>query len=190
MQDKVAGGAEYVSPEAIPWAALRAILGESVYGGKIDNTFDGSLLSYVPVAVCAFAQWSRVSEAIAAAFEGRELDAVAPVVPVGLSVALLLCRTMLEQVFVPESFKADFALIRIPGSAGAAATEVRAPEPSVLTHDALLAWVDSLPSSPPPTWLGLASTADNRLLMLKVRCCARSLTIGYPRATRPSPLLL
>ena len=46
-QDKAAGNAEYLSPDAIPWKALRSILGDSVYGGKIDNAVDTGLLSYV-----------------------------------------------------------------------------------------------------------------------------------------------
>jgi hypothetical protein len=58
--------------------------------------------------------------------------------------------------------------MHIPGSGDAAATDVKAPEPGVTTHAGLLAWVDALPHAPPPTWLGLAATADNRLLMQRV----------------------
>ncbi len=33
-----------VAPERIPWVALRTLLGQTVYGGKIDNEYDSKLL--------------------------------------------------------------------------------------------------------------------------------------------------
>jgi hypothetical protein len=50
-QEKVVGTASYVSPEALPWKAMRRMLVDAVYGGRIDNSFDSSLLSYVHVHV-------------------------------------------------------------------------------------------------------------------------------------------
>ena len=166
-QDKAAGGAEYVSPDAIPWKALRAILSESVYGGKIDNAFDSNLLSYVATRTISCLSHMHTHTSVSVCLLSPPCFAVlhSPIV-VWLPHA---GRTMLSQVFVPESFKVDFSLIRIPGSGGGEGTDVRAPEPSVTSHDAVVAWVDSLPHSPPPTWLGLSATADNRLLMQKVR---------------------
>jgi dynein heavy chain 1 len=29
-----------VSPEAIPWEAIRTLLSQSIYGGRVDNPFD------------------------------------------------------------------------------------------------------------------------------------------------------
>ena len=81
-------------------------------------------------------------------------------------------RTMLAEVFVPASCGMEFSLMRVPGGGGAAAADVLAPEPGATTHAALVAWVDGLPHAPPPTWLGLAATADNRLMMLRV-CMSR-----------------
>lgn len=39
-----AGGRAHVAPEEIPWAALRALLAESIYGGRLDNPFDQAVL--------------------------------------------------------------------------------------------------------------------------------------------------
>jgi dynein heavy chain 1 len=33
-----------VAPDSLPWDALRALLSQCIYGGKIDNTFDQVLL--------------------------------------------------------------------------------------------------------------------------------------------------
>eukprot|EP01094_Clydonella_sp_ATCC50884_P027826 TRINITY_DN8164_c0_g1_i2.p1 TRINITY_DN8164_c0_g1~~TRINITY_DN8164_c0_g1_i2.p1 ORF type:complete len:4596 (+),score=2011.83 TRINITY_DN8164_c0_g1_i2:76-13863(+) len=40
----VAGGRDHLPPEKIPWSALRTLLGQSVYGGRVDNDFDQRLL--------------------------------------------------------------------------------------------------------------------------------------------------
>ena len=42
--DRVANGRMHVAPEEIPWDALKAILGQSFYGGRVDNKFDQALL--------------------------------------------------------------------------------------------------------------------------------------------------
>ena len=42
--DNVAQGRDNVNPEKIPWEAIRTLLGQSVYGGRIDNEFDQRLL--------------------------------------------------------------------------------------------------------------------------------------------------
>jgi dynein heavy chain 1 len=42
--DSVAQGRSNISPEKIPWDAIRTLLRESVYGGRIDNEFDQKLL--------------------------------------------------------------------------------------------------------------------------------------------------
>ncbi len=38
--DMVSAGRSNLPPEKIPWDALRVLLGQCVYGGKIDNDFD------------------------------------------------------------------------------------------------------------------------------------------------------
>ncbi|KAJ9053275.1 dynein heavy chain [Entomophthora muscae] len=42
--DGAAKGRSNLSPEKIPWGAIRTLLTQSVYGGKIDNEFDQKLL--------------------------------------------------------------------------------------------------------------------------------------------------
>ncbi|KAF7729943.1 hypothetical protein EC973_003356 [Apophysomyces ossiformis] len=42
--DTAAGGRANISPEKIPWDAIRSLLKQSIYGGRIDNEFDQRLL--------------------------------------------------------------------------------------------------------------------------------------------------
>merc|ERR1712137_1053798 len=42
--DSAAQGRDNIDPERIPWEATRTLLGQSVYGGRIDNDFDQRLL--------------------------------------------------------------------------------------------------------------------------------------------------
>ena len=42
--DSVALGRTNLPPEKVPWSALRTLLGQCIYGGKIDNIFDHRLL--------------------------------------------------------------------------------------------------------------------------------------------------
>ncbi|KAF8560528.1 hypothetical protein P879_02533 [Paragonimus westermani] len=42
--DSAAMGRTNLPPEKVPWAALRTLLGQSIYGGKIDNSFDQRLM--------------------------------------------------------------------------------------------------------------------------------------------------
>lgn len=42
--DSAAGGRANISPEKIPWDAIRSLLKQSIYGGRIDNEFDQRLL--------------------------------------------------------------------------------------------------------------------------------------------------
>jgi dynein heavy chain 1, cytosolic len=52
--DSVSGSRSNISPELLPWKALRTTLSESVYGGRIDNPFDQVqlLLGLVCVTDC------------------------------------------------------------------------------------------------------------------------------------------
>ena len=53
--DEVAKGRTHVDPETeIPWDALHAMLGQSLYGGRVDNEFDQRLLdSFIQKLFCA-----------------------------------------------------------------------------------------------------------------------------------------
>jgi len=43
--DSVGKDCANVAPDKIPWDALRTLIGQSVFGGKIDNEFDNKILS-------------------------------------------------------------------------------------------------------------------------------------------------
>jgi dynein heavy chain 1 len=52
--DTVAKGRSHVDPEEIPWSALHAMLGQSLYGGRVDNPFDQRLLdAFIEKLFCA-----------------------------------------------------------------------------------------------------------------------------------------
>lgn len=38
------GGKTNIAPEKIPWVALRTLLSQTIYGGRIDNRFDQRIL--------------------------------------------------------------------------------------------------------------------------------------------------
>ncbi|CAM9242548.1 unnamed protein product, partial [Chrysoparadoxa australica] len=42
--DTSGGGKAHVNPESIPWDALRTLLSQSIYGGRVDSTFDQELM--------------------------------------------------------------------------------------------------------------------------------------------------
>lgn len=42
--DKAAGARSHISPDEIPWSALRTSLSQSLYGGRVDNPFDQAAL--------------------------------------------------------------------------------------------------------------------------------------------------
>lgn len=43
--DSIAKDRANIDPEKIPWDALRTLIGQSVFGGKLDNEFDNKILS-------------------------------------------------------------------------------------------------------------------------------------------------
>ena len=58
--DEVAGPRAHVAPEDLPWPALRTLLSQSLYGGRIDNPFDQvttclSLYRYIFIIFSSFA---------------------------------------------------------------------------------------------------------------------------------------
>ena len=58
---------------------------------------------------------------------------------------------LVNQVFVPKAFDVDFSLATVEGAPAL-------PEGS--SKDELFAWIDSLPSHNPPTWIGLDVSAE------------------------------
>jgi dynein heavy chain 1 len=42
--DQVAQGRQNVDPDTLPWEALRTLLGQVFYGGRVDNLFDQRVL--------------------------------------------------------------------------------------------------------------------------------------------------
>jgi dynein heavy chain 1 len=42
--DSMGQGREAIDPDKIPWDALRTLISESIFGGKIDNAFDQKIL--------------------------------------------------------------------------------------------------------------------------------------------------
>lgn len=58
---------------------------------------------------------------------------------------------LVNRIFTPNAFNVDFKLVGVDGSPTL---------PDGSSRDECFAWIDSLPSHNPPTWIGLDSTAE------------------------------
>lgn len=105
--DSNAQGKSNIAPEKIPWVALRTLLGQTVYGGRVDNDFD-----------------------------------------------LRLLNSFLEQLFTEKSFDHDFPLVH-------SAANLCIPDGTKKDHFGK--WVENLPATESPVWLGLPG-----MLMMKI----------------------
>ncbi|VEL40808.1 unnamed protein product [Protopolystoma xenopodis] len=111
--DAVAMGRANLPPERVPWAALRTLLSQCIYGGKVDNQFDQRLI-----------------------------------------------ETFLAHLFTYSSFEHDFPLIaNVDGISG---HNIVVPDGSSIED--LLSWINALPDTQTPSWLGLPNNAEKVLL--------------------------
>ncbi|TDH68981.1 hypothetical protein CCR75_000940 [Bremia lactucae] len=112
--DSVANDRAHVAPDNIPWTAIRTTLKESVYGGRVDNTFDQELMD-----------------------------------------------TLLEHVFTPASYEHTFELV-VPDqdndTTGLVIAEGK-------TNAQFMDWVLALPTTNPPSWMGLPRSAETMVLI-------------------------
>merc|ERR1711871_604769 len=76
----------------------------------------------------------------------------------------MVLHSLVKRLFVSESFDLNFELSK----------DLKAPEGT--TKAQFIKWVESLPSSNPPEWLGLPSSAETRLLNLQARHLISSFT--------------
>ncbi|KAJ6227585.1 dynein heavy chain [Anaeramoeba flamelloides] len=124
--DKIGLNKKNIDPRNIPWEAIRKLLGDVMYGGRVDNAFDQTLL------------------------EG-----------------------MLQKLFVPESFSKDFKLIDYINTETNERFVLRPPSGTDL--ETYLKWVEELPRTENPTWLGLPKNAELLLLSNKGRATITTL---------------
>lgn len=152
-------GRQNISPDKIPWSALKTLMAQSIYGGRVDNEFDQRLLS-----------------------------------------------TFLERLFTTKSFDSEFKLAcKVDGHKDIQMPDgIRyepAPCPWRSGHRAVsggtfsqrlhlcwfsrreefVQWVELLPDTQTPSWLGLPNNAERVLLTTQGGC---------PRASRHPPLWL
>ncbi|TRY83561.1 hypothetical protein DNTS_016270 [Danionella cerebrum] len=109
--DDTAKGRQNISPDKIPWAALKTLMAQSIYGGRIDNEFDQRLLN-----------------------------------------------TFLDRLFTSSSFDQQFRL----ALRGDGHSDIKMPEG--IRREEFVHWVEMLPDTQTPTWLGLPSNAEKVLL--------------------------
>ncbi|KAJ3451774.1 dynein heavy chain [Anaeramoeba flamelloides] len=102
-----------IDPNKIPWEAIRKLLGDTMYGGRVDNDFDQKLLD-----------------------------------------------GMLQELFVPQCYDFNFKLVDY--KQGENSFELLMPEGNRYEH--FLNWIENLPSTENPTWLGLPKNAELLLL--------------------------
>ncbi|KAL1257320.1 hypothetical protein QQF64_010564 [Cirrhinus molitorella] len=109
--DDTAKGRQNISPDKIPWAALKTLMAQSIYGGRIDNEFDQRLLN-----------------------------------------------TFLERLFTTSSFDSEFKLaLKVDGH-----KDIKMPDG--IRREEFIHWVEMLPDTQTPSWLGLPSNAEKVLL--------------------------
>ncbi|XP_070608209.1 cytoplasmic dynein 1 heavy chain 1 isoform X1 [Erythrolamprus reginae] len=109
--DDTAKGRQNISPDKIPWSALKTLMAQSIYGGRIDNEFDQRLLN-----------------------------------------------TFLERLFTTRSFDSEFKLAsKVDGHK---AIQM----PDGIRREEFVQWVELLPDTQTPSWLGLPNNAEKVLL--------------------------
>ncbi|XP_063040383.1 cytoplasmic dynein 1 heavy chain 1 isoform X1 [Engraulis encrasicolus] len=109
--DDTAKGRQNISPDKIPWAALKTLMAQSIYGGRIDNEFDQRLLI-----------------------------------------------TFLDRLFTTGSFDSEFKLaFKVDGH-----KDIKMPDG--IRREEFMHWVEMLPDTQTPSWLGLPSNAERVLL--------------------------
>ncbi|CAH0480997.1 unnamed protein product [Peronospora belbahrii] len=123
--DSVAGNRVHVAPDNIPWTAIRITLKESVYGGRVDNTFDQELMD-----------------------------------------------TLLEHVFTAASYENTFELVA-PGEGNDAGLVVAEGK----TKAQFMDWILALPTTNPPSWMGLPRSAETMALISQGTRMLRNLQV-------------
>ncbi|XP_049595492.1 cytoplasmic dynein 1 heavy chain 1 [Syngnathus scovelli] len=109
--DDTAKGRQNIAPDKIPWAALKTLMAQSIYGGRIDNEFDQRLLN-----------------------------------------------TFLDRIFTKRSFDSEFKLaLKVDGN-----KDIKMPDG--IRREEFMHWVEMLPDTQTPSWLGLPSNAEKVLL--------------------------
>ncbi|XP_028677485.1 cytoplasmic dynein 1 heavy chain 1 isoform X2 [Erpetoichthys calabaricus] len=109
--DDTAKGRQNISPDKIPWTALKTLMAQSIYGGRIDNEFDQRLLN-----------------------------------------------TFLERIFTTGSFDSEFKLAyKVDGH-----KDIQMPDG--IRREEFVHWVEMLPDTQTPSWLGLPPNAEKVLL--------------------------
>ncbi|XP_065449670.1 cytoplasmic dynein 1 heavy chain 1-like isoform X1 [Chrysemys picta bellii] len=109
--DDAAKGRQNISPDKIPWSALKTLIAQSIYGGRIDNEFDQRLLN-----------------------------------------------TFLERLFTTLSFDSEFKLAcKVDGH-----KDIQMPDG--IRREEFVQWVELLPDTQTPSWLGLPNNAERVLL--------------------------
>ncbi|XP_012579828.1 PREDICTED: cytoplasmic dynein 1 heavy chain 1, partial [Condylura cristata] len=109
--DDTAKGRQNISPDKIPWSALKTLMAQSIYGGRVDNEFDQRLLS-----------------------------------------------TFLERLFTTKSFDSEFKLAcKVDGH-----KDIQMPDG--IRREEFVQWVELLPDTQTPSWLGLPNNAERVLL--------------------------
>ncbi|XP_069493861.1 cytoplasmic dynein 1 heavy chain 1 [Ambystoma mexicanum] len=109
--DDSAKGRQNISPDKIPWSALKTLMAQSIYGGRVDNEFDQRLLN-----------------------------------------------TFLERLFTTSSFDSEFKLAcKVDGH-----KDIQMPDG--IRRDEFVQWIELLPDTQTPSWLGLPNNAERVLL--------------------------
>ncbi|TNN61008.1 Cytoplasmic dynein 1 heavy chain 1 [Liparis tanakae] len=142
--DDTAKGRQNIAPDKIPWAALKTLMAQSIYGGRIDNEFDQRLLN-----------------------------------------------SFMDRIFTKQSFDSEFKLAhKVDGH-----NDIKMPDG--IRREEFMHWVEMLPDTQTPSWLGLPSNAEKVLLttqgtdmmgkMLKMQMLEDEDDLAYETEVKENP---
>lgn len=142
-------GRQNISPDKIPWSALKTLMAQSIYGGRVDNEFDQRLLNTFLERL--FTTKSFDSEfKLACKVDGHKDIQM----PDGIRYAPAYCDRHGRDRHLPT--------LHVTAS------------PNVLfsRREEFVQWVELLPDTQTPSWLGLPNNAERVLLTTQGECPA------------------
>lgn len=129
-------GRSNLPPDKVPWDALKTLLSQCIYGGRIDNSFD-------QVRFFAWICFKMIVESFL----------------YGIFFEQTLLDCFIEKLFTVKSFDPDRVLIANIDGEGKNLVV-----PDGLRREQFVQWVDSVHQLQSPSWLGLPNNAEKVLL--------------------------
>lgn len=113
--DAVAMGRTNLPPEKVPWDALRTLMSQCIYGGKIDNDFDQVYICGLTIYYGVFRQFIDSNKKISKNLKGdMDLYWLLAIPRTRITCSFHFQRLLtafLNKLFTMKSFEGDFPLV-------------------------------------------------------------------------------